>query len=98
MADDIELANVLLTMQSSIRGDIKDCKTELSAQIADVRDTQETHGLRLTALEAQTSGIGLTKAQKTALWGGASALAIEGFRHLKTLFFGVLFFVKGGRW
>ena len=97
MADDVELANVLLTMQHSIRGDIKDCKTELSAQIADVRETQETHGLRLTALEQQTSGVGLTKAQKTALWGGASALAFEIGKHIKTLFFGLLIFVKGGR-
>jgi hypothetical protein len=66
----------------------------VSEQLTDVSETLETHGDRLTALEGQ-SGLGLTKAQKTALWAGVSGLAIEGLRHIKTLLFGLLWIVKG---
>ena len=80
--DNTQLAALLLNMQENIRDDIKDCKTDLSARIEDVRAKQGEHDLRLTSLEKQTSGIGLTKAQKTALWTALSGLALEAVRHL----------------
>lgn len=92
---DTALAALLFEMQGNIRADIRECKTDLSSQITDVREKQDDHDVRLTILERQTSGLGLTKTQKTALWTGMSGLALEGLRHLKTLLFTLVCLVKG---
>ena len=88
MADinDVILENVL-----QINGKLG----QVSAQVADVREKQGEHDLRLTALEAQTSGLGLTKAQKTALGTALVGLLLEGARHLMAGLSGLFAVIKG---
>lgn len=91
---DVELANLILRMQAQVSDDIAESKTEVCARIEQLR---QEHGARLTVLEERTSGLGLTKAQRTALWTGATALVVEATRHLKGLFFALMCLVKGVR-
>jgi len=86
MGDDLHLTSLLLNMQREIKTDIQTAHSDLSERITEVRAKQGEHDLRLTSLEQQTSGLGLTKAQKKALWAALAGLLLEGVRHLSTAF------------
>jgi hypothetical protein len=98
---DTALAALLFEMKGEIRADIRDCKSDLTERIADVRTDvadvrakQGEHDLRLTALESNT-GLGLTKKQKAALWTALGGLLLEGARHLVAGVSGLFAVVKG---
>lgn len=88
MSDDTQLANLLLTMQSSIRTDIRDSEGRVCARIDDVRAKQGEHDLRLTALEERarsTALLDLTPRQKKLLVTAAGlvgAAVLEGLSHV----------------
>ena len=91
---DTALAALLFEMKGEIRADIRECKTDLSEKIADVRSDVRDLDQRMTAFES-SSGVGLTKKQKAALWAGLSALLLEGARHFMTGLSALFAAVKG---
>jgi hypothetical protein len=103
MAEDKDVTRFLLEMQKEITGGIAGVSlqvVEVKNELADVKAEQASQKRELGDLrqvvEDRTGGIGLTKTQKAALWAGVSGLALEGLRHVKSLLFGLLMFVKSG--